>query len=228
LAESKSRHSLLPRRREFDLSTDEDGETEMLKLHFAPLTRSIRIRWLLEELAVDHELVRTTFNADGIKGFAQDTPSGNFPYIEDGEVALSESGAIVQYVLEKYGNGRLEPPVRSQDRAAYLQWLHFSEGTAANPINTIVWLTVYRQDADQHTAIINAVRDSANTVFEKVEAALEDRHFLAGSGLTAADIMMGFTLATAKWLGVLTGKHPRTIAYVDRLFARPALQKSLA
>jgi glutathione S-transferase len=199
----------------------------MLKLHFAPLTRSIRIRWLLEELEIEYELLRSEYNRDGNKGFAQDTPSGNYPYLEDGEVSLSESGAIVQYVLEKYGDGRLEPPVGSQDRAAYLQWLHFSEGTAANPINTTVWLTVYRQDAAQHMAIIEAARDSANTVFSKVEAALVANPFIAGIEFTAADVMMGFTLAAAKWLGLLTSEHPRTQDYVDRLFARPALQKAL-
>ena len=199
----------------------------MLKLHFAPLTRSIRIRWLLEELCLEYELVRSEFNRDGNKGFAQDTPSGKYPYLEDGNVALSESGAITQYLLEKYGDGRLEPVIGSEDRAAYLQWLHFAEGTAANPINMIVWMTVYRQDADQHTAIIDAVRDSANTVFDKVETALADSPFLVGNQLTAADVMMGFTLASAKWLKVLTSRHPNTMDYLDRLFARPALQKAL-
>jgi glutathione S-transferase len=199
----------------------------MLKLHFAPLTRSIRVRWLLEELGLEYELLRSEFNRDGDRGFAQNTPSGNYPYLEDGDVALSESGAIIQYVLEKYGDGRLEPPIGSKDRAAYLQWLHFAEGTAANPINTIVWLTVYRQDAAQHTAIIDAVRDSANTVFDRVETTLADRQFLAGDELTAVDLMMGFTLASAKWLQVLTNEHSKTVDYVDRLFARPALQRAL-
>ncbi len=164
------------------------------------MTRSIRIRWLLEELELKYELVRSDFNRDGDKGFAQNTPSGNYAYLEDGDVALSESGAIIQYMLEKYGNGRLEPSIGSKDRAAYLQWLHFAEGTAANPINTIVWLTVYRQDAAQHKAIIDAGRGSARTVFDRVEDALVNRQFLAGDELTAADIMMGFSLASAKWL----------------------------
>lgn len=199
----------------------------MLKLHFAPLTRSIRIRWLLEELSVPYQLINSTYNRDGSKGFAQNTPSGNYPYIEDGDIALSESGAIVQYVLERYGNGRLEPPIGSDDRAAYLFWLHFAEGTAANSINTTVWLTVYRQDADRHQEIISAVRDSANTVFGRAEAVLSDQQFIAGSEFTAADVMMGYTLGTAKWLNLLTDTHPKTLEYVDRLFSRPALQKSL-
>lgn len=199
----------------------------MIKLHFAPLTRSIRIRWLLEELGLEHELIRSEYNRDGSRGFAQATPSGNYPFLEDGNVALSESGAIVQYLLEKYGNGRLEPPVNSAERAEYLYWLHFAEGTAANSINTTVWLTVYRQDADRHQEIISAVRDSANTVFGKAEAALQSRPYIAGNDFTAADIMMGHTLGTAKWLGLLTDAHPKAVEYVDRLFARPALQNSL-
>lgn len=200
----------------------------MIKLHFAPLTRSIRVRWLLEELGIPYELVTTEYNRDGSRGFAQNTPSGQYPYLEDGDVALSESGAIVQYILERYGNGRLEPQIESKDRAAYLYWLHFAEGTAASSINTTVWLTVYRDDADRHQEIISAVRDSANTVFGKVEAVLAARRYIAGNEFSAADIMMGFTLGSAKWLQLLTGAHPRTLEYVDKLFARPALQKSLS
>ena len=200
----------------------------MLKLHFAPLTRSVRIRWLLEEVGLEYELLRSEYNRDGSMGFAQDTPSGQYPYIEDGDVALSESGAIVQYVLERYGSGQLEPSIGSKDRAAYLYWLHFAEGTAANAINTTVWLTVYRDDADRHQDIISAVRDSANTVFGKVEAGLATQPYIAGNEFSAADIMMGFTLGSAKWLELLTDAHPKTLEYVDRLFARSALQKSLS
>ena len=200
----------------------------MLKLHFAPLTRSVRIRWFLEELGLEYELLRSEYNRDGSRGFAQNTPSGQYPYIEDGDVALSESGAIVQYLLERYGNGQLEPPIGSKDRAAYLYWLHFAEGTAANAINTTVWLTVYRDDADRHQEIISAVRDSANTVFNEIEAALATQPYITGNDFSAADIMMGFTLGSAKWLQLLTDAHPKTLEYVDRLFARPALQKSLS
>lgn len=200
----------------------------MLKLHFAPLTRSIRIKWLLEELELPHEIVSVAYNRDGDKGFAQRTPSGNFPYVEDGEIGLSESGAIVQYVLEKYGEGRLEPPMESPERAAYLHWLHFAEGTAANSINTIVWLTLYRDDAEKHQAIIDAVRGTADQTFGQVEQVVGEQPFLAGREFTAADVMMGFTLWSAKMLGVLTESHPRTLEYLERLTSRPAFEKALA
>ena len=182
----------------------------------------------MEELGLDHQLVLGTFNRDGTKGFAQNTPTGNYPYFEDGDVTLSESGAIVQYILETYGNGRLEPPVGSPYRPAYLHWLHFSEGTAANPINLTVWLTVYRQDADKHSAIIDASKGSANHIFDGVESALSNQTFLVSDEFTAADIMMGFTLISAMYLQVLTDSHPRTVAYVNRLLARPCLQRTLA
>jgi glutathione S-transferase len=200
----------------------------MLRLHFAPLTRSIRIKWLFEELGLPHEIVAVAYNRDGDKGFAQRTPSGNFPYVEDGEIGLSESGAIVQYVLEKYGEGRLEPPTGSPERAAYLHWLHFAEGTAANSINTIVWLTLYRDDAEKHRAIIDAVRGTADQTFSQVERVVGEQPFLAGKEFTAADVMMGFTLWSAKMLGVLTDSHPRTLEYLERLTSRPAFEKALA
>src|SRR3546814_3048113 len=76
--------------------------------------------------------------------------------------------------------------------------------------------------------IISAVRDSANTVFNKIEAALATQPYITGNDFSAADIMMGFTLGSAKWLQLLTDAHPKTLEYVDRLFARPALQKSLS
>lgn len=200
----------------------------MLKLYFAPLTRSIRIKWLLEELEIEHEIVPVVFNRDGSRGFAQDTPTGNFPYIEDGDIALSESGAIVQYILDRYGNGKLQPPASAPDRADYLYWLHFSEGTAAQPINTIVWLTVYRDDADKHHAIIEAMRGSANHIFDKVEKIVSKQPFLAGDELTGADIMMGFTLWSAKMLGVLSEAHPHTVQFLKQLTSRPAFEKALA
>src|SRR3546814_15670135 len=97
----------------------------------------------------------------------------------------------------RYGKCQLEPLIGLNDRAAYLYWLHFAEGTAANSINMTVWLTVYRDDADRHQEIISAVRDSANAVFGKVEAVLATHPYLAGGEFSDAAIMMGFTRGSA-------------------------------
>ncbi|HEY4114846.1 MAG TPA: glutathione S-transferase N-terminal domain-containing protein, partial [Rhizomicrobium sp.] len=96
----------------------------MLRLYFAPLTRAIRIKWLLEELGLPHELIPRQFNRTALYA-GQDTPSGRYPVLEDGDIVLSESGAVVQYILETYGNGRLQPAIGSPERAAYLFWFHY-------------------------------------------------------------------------------------------------------
>src|SRR5262245_58438734 len=108
----------------------------MIKLYFAPRTRSVRVRWLLEELGIPHDLERVEF-IDPTKPFAQRTPLGKFPVIEDGDVTLCESGAIIEYILERYGNGRLAPAIGSPLRGEFLQWMHFAEGTAFQPIGVI-------------------------------------------------------------------------------------------
>jgi glutathione S-transferase len=97
----------------------------MLKLYFAPRTRAIRIRWLLEELRVPHELEHVDFRPQSTP-FSQATPFGRIPVLVDGEITIGESGAILEYVLEKYGNGQLAPAVGSAQRGEFLQWVHFA------------------------------------------------------------------------------------------------------
>ena len=85
----------------------------MLRLYHAPRTRSVRVLWLLEELGLPHELVTVPFKAPSSEFFVQETPLGKIPTLEDGDVVLCESGAIVEYILERYGEGRLAPAVGS-------------------------------------------------------------------------------------------------------------------
>jgi len=199
----------------------------MITLHFAPLTRSIRIMWLLEELSISYKIQPVVFNASAAKGYAQDTPSGKLPAIEDGDIIVSESGAIVEYVLERYGNGRLAPTFGSPERARYLEWLHFAEATAAAPINMLVSLTVYRAEADKYTELVDHLRSSVAQHFDRIETALSKSPYLIGSEFSAADIMIGFTLWSAKMIGLLGDQHPRTSAYLQRLRTRRSFTKAL-
>jgi len=199
----------------------------MLRLYFAPLTRSIRIKWLLEELDLEHEIIPKQF--DRVAPYAgQDVPFGRYPVLYDGDTALSESGAIVQYVLEKFGNGRLQPAIGSPERATYLYWFHYSEASAAVPINQYVGLAVYGGETDKYADMIERARQNADQVFDKVETAIKGRSFLAGDRLSGADIMMGFTLWSARMLKLLDERHPETLRYLNALKARPALAKALA
>jgi glutathione S-transferase len=197
----------------------------MLTLYFAPRTRAVRVRWLLEELGLPHELKRVEFNLPK-KVFSQQTPSGKFPVIEDGEVTICESGAIVEYILERYGNGRLAPPIGSPLRGPFLQWIHFAESTLFPPIGVIVWHRLYQRDADENPGAIAGAHERARGGFDFVERALAGKAHLLGEEFSAADIMMGFTLVAARTLGVLDESYPAITAYLGRLEARPAFQKA--
>lgn len=200
----------------------------MVKLYYAPRTRSVRILWLLEELGLPYELKRVDFIPTARSFFAQSTPLGKLPTIEDGDVVMCESGAIVEYILERYGNGRLAPAVGSPERAAFLQWIHFSESTAFSPIGIIVWLTTYRDDADRHRAILEDAKERAATAIDFIQRGLGEKRYLLGPEFSAADIMMGFTLVAARVFGVLGERHQALAEYLGRLEARPAFQKAAA
>lgn len=198
----------------------------MITLYFAPRTRSIRVRWLLEELGLPYALKRVTFNVPQA-AFAQDTPLGKLPVIEDGDVTICESGAIVEYILERYGHGRLAPPVGSSLRGPFLQWMHFAEGTAFPPLGVIIWHTLYLRDADEISTVIASARERAASGLAFVERALAGKDYLLGSEFSAADIMMGFTLAAARVLGVLDERYPELGHYLARLETRPQFQAAV-
>ena len=199
----------------------------MLKLYHAPRTRSIRIRWLLEELQLPHELERVEFRPQKTT-FAQATPFGRFPVLVDGELAIGESGAILEYILEQYGAGRLAPGVGAPQRGEFLQWVHFAEGTAFAPLGVLIWHGIYRGDAERIPVAIDAARDRARSALEVVERHLMTRDYLLGPEFSAADIMLGFTLVAAQVVGVLDLRYPATNSYLARLTARPAFQRATA
>jgi glutathione S-transferase len=183
---------------------------------------------LLEELGLPYELERVHFQPPAKNFFVQSTPLGKLPTIEDGDVVMCESGAIVEYILERYGDGRLAPPAGSRERAAFLQWLHFSESTAFPPLGIVVWLTRYREDAEHHAAILEDARARAAAGLDFLESQIGQNAYLVGDEFSAADIMMGFTLVAARVLGVLDDRYPMLNGYLARLAARPAFQKAIA
>ncbi len=199
----------------------------MIRLYAAPRTRAVRIVWLLEELELPYELVTVAFQPTTSSFFIQQTPTGKIPTLEDDGVVMCESGAIVQYLLERYGRGRLEPAIGTPERATYLQWLHFAEATLFAPLGVVVWLTRYREDAADHPDLVRDAVDRAKTAFVFLERALEGHDFLVGDTFTAADIMMGFTLLAGQMLDVLDG-CPNVAAYLGRITSRPAFAATLA
>jgi glutathione S-transferase len=198
----------------------------MLKLYAAPRTRSLRVAWLLEELGADYEVVLSEFRPTRSEFFIQATPTGKFPTIDDDGLILFESGAIIEYLLERHDGSPLMPAAGTKEKAQWLQWLHFADATAFPPLGIVIWLTVYRDDADRHQALIEDARRRAATAFTVLETALGGRKWVLGDTFTAADVMLGFTLLAARMLGVLEDDSPLG-RYLQRLQARPAFERAL-
>jgi glutathione S-transferase len=199
----------------------------MIKLYHAPLTRSIRIYWLLEELGIPYELSLVKFTP-GKLPFAQATPYGKVPAIEDGDVVMFESGAILEYILETYGQGRLAPAPGTPGRAAFLQWVHFSEATALPPVGDIVRHTLFKPEPERIPAVVEDARARLGAILAVVEKALEGKPYLLGRDFSAADIMMGVTLHIARRLNSLDDRFANLQAYLGRLESRPAFRKALS
>ena len=199
----------------------------MIKLWYAPLTRSIRVLWLLEELAVPYELERVEFEVPSSRFFAQDTPTGKLPTIEDDGLVLCESGAIVEYLVERYGEGRLAPSPGTPERGHYLQWIHMAESTVFPPVGILVWLSRYRSDGDEYAALQESTRARAEAGVQFVENELSSRQYLLGDDFSAADVMMGFSLVAARFMDVIDDRYPAVQAYLSRLEQRPAYREAV-
>jgi glutathione S-transferase len=199
----------------------------VIKLYHAPLSRSVRIVWLLEELGLPYELQAAALEPPAPKPFAQNTPSGKVPTIEDDGMAMFESGAILEYIVEKYGNGRLAPKVGSPLRGPFLQWVHFAEATLFSGLGNIAWHTRFKQDAETVAGAVRDYRSWAEAGLDALERQLSGKDFILGAAFSGADIMLGYTLLVAKAFGVLTENYPTVNGYLARLTDRPALRKAL-
>jgi glutathione S-transferase len=201
----------------------------MLKLYHSPRTRSVRIYWLLEELRVPYELETLAFAPETLKApaYLKVHPLGKLPAIQDGDLIMFESGAILEYILETYGNGRLAPAPGSPARGAFLQWVHFAEATALPPLSDIAQHMLFKPEAERLPAVVADGQVRVAAVLAALENALTGKQYLLGSEFTAADIMMGYALLLVKWFGLLTPEYPHVTAYLARLEQRPALQKAL-
>jgi glutathione S-transferase len=200
----------------------------MIKLYHSQGTRSVRIYWLLEELGVPYELEVVAFRPPlpPARPFAQSSPFGKVPALEDGDLRMFESGAILQYILERYGQGRLAPAPGTPLRGPFLQWVHFAEATAFPPLGNIAW-HMFKQDADSIPSAIADYRTWAGATLDTLERELSGKQYLLGADFSGADIMMGYTLQCAKWFELLTNDYPNLIGYFARLETRPAFQKAL-
>lgn len=213
----------------------------MIVVHHLNNSRSQRVLWLLEELAVPYEVVRYQRDAKTMlapPALIAIHPLGKSPVIVDGAVTVAESGAIVEYLIDRYGQGRLIPPAGTPERLRYTYWLHYAEGSAMPPLLLkLVFDRVANAPAPWPISAIarriaGTVRDSfirpqLQRHLDYMESELAARPWFAGSEFTAADVQMSFPLEAAASRAGLDAGRPHLSGFLQRIHARDAYRRAL-
>jgi len=196
-------------------------------VHHLENSRSQRILWMLEELGLPYEVKRYERNKQTMLAppeLKQVHPLGKSPVIADGDTVVAETGAIIEYLVEK-ADGRLGPPSHRESVLRYRQFLHYAEGSLMPPL--LVKLVLTRVPLLGKTAA-KRIQPMIDVHLDYVESELSQRPWFAGDEMTAADIMMSFPLEAARNRAGLGPSRPHTIAWLDTIHARPAYQAALA
>jgi glutathione S-transferase len=202
----------------------------MLVVHHLGVSQSDRIIWLCEELALPYELIR--YERDPVTQLAPPEyralhPFGTAPVITDDGLVMGESGAIIDYIIAKYGHGRLAVAADHADFANYIFWFHFANGSVMP--SSMIDLVVNIIGDHAPSVVLTAVLERSNRAFAMIETRLGHSKYLAGGQFTAADIIMHFPLTTMR---VFTPRdlssYPNIRAYLQRIGTRPAYQRAMA
>jgi len=213
----------------------------MITVHHLNNSRSQRVLWLLEELGLDYEVKR--YERDPKTMLAPESlrkvhPLGKSPVISDGDLTVAESGAIIEYLVERYGKERLAPAAGTPERLRYTYWLHFAEGSAMPPL--LMKLVFDRIEKGPMPffvkPIAKAIAGKVKGSFiepnimrqlEYMEAELGKHAWFAGDDFSAADIQMSFPLEAAAARGGLGKSRPKLMQFLERIHQRPAYQRAL-
>jgi glutathione S-transferase len=211
----------------------------MLTVHHLNNSRSQRVLWLLEELGVPYEIIRYQRQPD-MRAPAELRaihPLGKSPVITDNGNTVAESGAIVEYIVDTYGEGRLIPPPKTPERLRYTYWLHYAEGSAMSPLLLKLLFTLMPKRAPallrplvrkvSNQALTALVNPQLKQHMAYWEGELGKSRWFAGAEFTAADIQMSFPLEAAAARAGLDQGHPKAMAFLDRIHARPAYARAL-
>jgi glutathione S-transferase len=213
----------------------------MITVHHLNNSRSQRVLWLLEELGLPYEIKKYERNAQTMLAppeLQKVHPLGKSPVITEGDVTVAESGAIIEYLLERHGNGRLAPAVGTPERLRFRYWLHFAEGTAMSPL--LLKLIFERIKVTPMPFFAKPIaRGMSNKVLalmvdpnlkrqlDFMEAELGKSEWFAGGEFSAADIQMSFPVEASAQRAGLDASRPKLMAFLKRIHARPAYKKAL-
>ncbi len=213
----------------------------MITVHHLNNSRSQRVLWMLEELGVPYEIKKYQRDAKTMLAppeLARVHPLGKSPVLTDDGITVAESGAILEYLLDKYGNGRLAPPPGSDERRRFTYWMHFAEGSAMPPL--LLKLIFDRLETGPMPFFAKPV---ARGIARKVKAMLVEPNlkrqldfmeselakggWFAGSDFSAADIQMSFPVEAAQQRAGLDASRPKLMEFLQKIHARPAYRRAL-
>lgn len=213
----------------------------MITVHHLNNSRSQRILWLLEELGLTYEVKRYERDKSSMRAPASLRavhPLGRSPVITDGDLTVAESGAIIEYLLERYGNGRLVPASGTPARLRFTYWLHFAEGSAMTPL--LLKLVFNRVETGPMPFFVRPIAKKISATVKSsfiepeikqqlsyMEAEITQTGWFAGDEFTAADIQMSFPLEISASRGGLNAAQPKLMDFLQRIHARPAYQRAL-
>jgi glutathione S-transferase len=212
----------------------------MITVHHLNNSRSQRVLWMLEELGIPYELKRYQRDAKTMLAppeLRKVHPLGKSPVITDGDLTLAESGAILEYLVDRYGQGRFVPLAES-DRLRYRYWMHYAEGSAMPPLLLkLVFDRLAKTPAPFFVRpLLRQIAARAKSSFiqpqidlhlDYVEGELAKSDWFSGDDFTAADVQMSFPIEAAAARGGLDARRPRLKAFLERIRARPAYKRAL-
>jgi glutathione S-transferase len=201
----------------------------MLTVHHLGKSQSERIVWLCEELDIPYELKCYTRDAKTMLAPADYKALhyiGSAPVITDGALVLAESGAVVEYIIAKYGNGGLTLRAGDPNFAQFLYWFHFANGTLQASLGRLMILNRLKLAEDNPILVVGKAR--LDRAFDLIEARAREATYLAGEEFTTADIMMGFSLTTMRYFQPYDlARCPNVVKYLARIGARPAYRRAM-
>jgi glutathione S-transferase len=201
----------------------------MITVHYLNNSRAQRILWLLEELALEYEIKR--YERDPKTMLAPESlheihPLGKSPVITDDGLTLAESGAIIEYLVERYGEGRLAPKLGTPERLRYKYWLHYAEGSAMPLL--VMKLIFDNFGLGDSSASREFIAPQIKLHFDYIESELGKSTWFVGEEFTAADLQMSFPLEAVEAQVGLDASRPKLVGFLECIHARPAYQRALA
>ena len=200
----------------------------MIVVHHLNNSRSQRVLWLLEELGIEYEIKfyeRDPKTMMAPESLRQIHPLGKSPVITDADLTIAESGAIIEYIVDRYGNGRLVPASGTPEYLRYKYWLHYAEGSVMPPL--VMQLVLSNFGAGDSSVVSGFVAPQINLHFDYIEGELRKNTWFVGNEFTAADIQMSFPLEVVATRPEEVKNRPKLKEFVERIHGRPAYKRAL-